>query len=365
MSFRDKSNIQRAIFIIAIVILVAGLMWLYNAVFKDANFKAGIESPENNDIVLPENTIDQIAEPNYSYNVTTINIAGTCTPSSMLGSNSYGTFNNLLNENGSTYFLRELTDIFRNDDLTIAACDTVFSDNAQLKKVDKDKLEWYKGPAKNAEVFSSGCIDALVLECTRAGDYGTAGYADTKAALEAYGLLWSDSGKAIYKEFNGIKVALYCGKLSEANALSMISWTENAAKNNDFVILYVTDKEEGHLPSNSKKSIFRSFIDAGADVVVGTNGTSLQPAEFYNDGFIIYSLGSLIDGSMKYTDRYTAILQINIKSYNGEVVNTSFEVVPCITYASERPWQPAVLSEYDELLRVNAFMRGERDTPHG
>lgn len=364
MSLRFKIFTQRFAFVIATVVLLIVLIGLYLVAFKDANFEAGIEAPENNDVVEPEETIAAIEEPNFSYNVTTINIAGSCTPASMLGINSFGTFNGAVAENGNTYFLRRLTDIFRTDDLTLAACNAVLSNREDLTPAEKPELEWYIGPTSNAKVFTAGCIDGLVLECERAGDYGTAGYSETKASLEAEGLLWSDHEKAIYKEVNGLRIAFYCGKLTESNSLEIINWTDRAAQKNDLVVVYVTDTEDGYLPSLAKKKMLRSFIDAGADVVVGTNGTKIQPVESYGDGLIVYSLGALLDGATKYPDKYTAILQISIRSDNGEIAGTTYEIIPCVTYTEDKPWQPAVLSEYEELSRVNAFLRGERDTPN-
>ena len=67
---------------------------------------------------------------------------------------------------------------------------------------------------------------------------------------------------------------------------------------------------------------------------------------------------------MKYTDRYAVVLQINLKSDDGKIVNNSFEIIPCVTYTDDYHWQPDVLEDHEELMRVNAFMRGERDTPH-
>lgn len=364
MNILERIRAQRFVYILAATVLVAVMILLYIAVFRDANFAAGIESPENIEIAAPEEPISNLSEPDYSYNLTTITVAGSCTPASMLGSNSYGTFNSALGENGSPYFLRNLTDLFRADDFTLAACNAVFSEREGLEPLEDGVNEWYLGTPSNAKVFADGCIDGLVLECPRTGNYGTDGYADTKSAIESAGLIWSDSGKAIYKEINGVKIAVYCGKLSEKTALGVISWTESAREKNDLVILYITDTTEGHLPNANKKNIFRSFIVAGADVVVGTNGTNIQPVEMYGDGFIVYSLGALVDGASRYPDQFTAILKINVRSDNGNIVAKSYEVIPYLTYTEGNPWQPAQIKDSEDMSMLNAFIRGERATPH-
>ncbi len=363
MSLREKITAQRFGFLLASCIAIAVVIILYITAFKGSNYEAGIETPENNDSSLPQNNSMGIAEPDFSYNVSTINIGGTCTPASMLGSSSYGTFNSMVNENGSTYFFRRLTNIFREDDLTFVACNAVLSDREKLTPSEKDVLEWYTAPSSNALVFVDGCIDALGLECARTGDYGTEGYADTKASLESAGLLWGDHGRAIYTESNGIKFALYCGKLTDKNISGYVSWAERAAKNNDVVILYMTDTEDSYIPSETKKEAFRALVDAGADYVVGTNGTKLQHAEEYGEGYIVYSLGALLDGASKYPEKYTAVLQITVRSDEGSIEDVSHELILCETYSEDRPWQPFVIEDEAIISDIEAFMRGERENP--
>jgi poly-gamma-glutamate capsule biosynthesis protein CapA/YwtB (metallophosphatase superfamily) len=268
----------------------------------------------------------------------------------------------MVSENGSTYFFRRLTDIFRIDHLTFVACNGVLSDSKNLTPSEKDVLEWYTGPSSNAAVFKDGCIDAVGLESTRTGDYGTEGYADTKASLESAGLLWGDIGRAVYKEANGVKIALYCAKLTDKNRNTLISWVERVKKNNDIVILYVTDSEDSYMPSENKIEAFRAFIDAGADYVVGTNGTKLQPFEEYGEGYIVYSLGALLDGASKYPEKYTAILQINAKSDNGEMISVSHRLIYCETYSENRPWQPFAVTDDAVISDIEKFMCGERET---
>lgn len=363
MSLREKIIALRFGFFLAACLTVVLAILLHVYAFKDSNYDAGLDTPENNTSSPADNNSAGIAEPDFSYNVTTVNIGGTCTPASMLGSSSYGTFNSMVSENGSTYFFRRLTDIFRIDHLTFVSCNGVLSDRKGLVPSEKDVLEWYTGPSTNAAVFKDGCIDALGLENTRTGDYGTEGYADTKASLEAAGLLWGDIGRAVYKEANGVKIALYCAKLTDKNKNTLISWVERVKQTNDVVILYITDEEDSYVPSEYKIEAFRAFVDAGADYVVGTNGTKLQPAEEYGEGYIVYSLGALLDGASKYPEKYTAVLQINVKSDNGEMSDVSHRLIYCETYSDDRPWQPYVINDEDTVADIEEFMRGESEVP--
>ncbi len=365
MSLKEKITAQRFGFFLAACLLVAAVIILYTYAMRGSNYDPGLSPPENSTSSPAEDNSLSIAEPDFSYNVTTLNICGSCTPASMLGSSSYGTFNSTVSEKGSTYFFRRLTEIFRVDHLTFASCSGVLSDRDDLTPTEKDILEWYTGPSSNAAVFKDGCIDVLGLENYRTGDYGTEGYADTKAALETAGLVWGDIGRAVYTESNGVKIAIYCGKLTDKSIPTLTSWTERATQSNDIVILYITDSADSYAPSDEKIEAFRAFVDAGADYVVGTNGIKLQPAEEYGEGYIVYSLGALLDGSARYPEKYTAILQISVRSDGGEIKSVSHELIYCEAYSEEHPWQPYVINDGAVIADIDAFMRGEREMPVG
>jgi hypothetical protein len=52
--------------------------------------------------------------------------------------------------------------------------------------------------------------------------------------------------------------------------------------------------EYSSIPSPTEQVLYRSFIDAGADIVIGSSSQWVQPAEVYKKGLIMYSLGNFI-----------------------------------------------------------------------
>lgn len=365
MSGNEKIILDRAVFIVLAVVLVVTVSAVYGILGVDASFSAGIGSAETTSSAVPEENVTSIAEPEDAYELAKITFGGTCTPASMLGSDSYGTFNQAFNDSGAEYFFSGLSDTFTDDDMTIVGLNAVFSDNAELQTAEKENREWYRAPSVTASLFAHGGVDVLSLEGARTMDYGLDGYSDTKAALEAQSLAWSDSGKAIYQTLTGgVKAAVYCCTYS-ADALPGIhSWIAEAAQSNDFVALYISDTADSYAVSEEKRDAYRAFIDAGADIVVGTNGTKLQPAEYWGDGFIAYSLGSLIDGSSIYPEQLTALLGVQIKVNFGEIVDISYEIVPCVTYDDSHSWQPKLMNDGEEKENVLSFMNGESEVPN-
>lgn len=364
MNGREKIILNRVLFCLLGVVLVTVLAVLYRILATDASFEAGVDAAALSQADTPEEMALSIAEPADAYELATLTFGGTCTPASMLGSNSYGTFNQAYQENGADSFFRRMADRFGSDNLTVAGCSAVFSDRQDLTAAEKEPLEWYRAPAEMASVFSCGGIDAVSLECVRAKDYGADGYADTKDALEAQAVKWGDSGKAIYQTLNGgIGAAVYCCRYTEETVLGIVSWIENARQTNDFVAVYITDETDSYTVPDDKRTAYRSFIDAGADLVVGTNGTKLQPAEEWNGGYIAYSLGTLLDGASKYPEKYAALLSVSIKADFGKITEISCELLPCRTYDDEHSWTPELLGEGEEMDAVHAFLRGESNTP--
>lgn len=365
MNGKEKIMLDRVVFILIAVILIASVLVLYGILGVDASFVAGIGALETVQSEIPDDIMTAIDEPDDAYQLAKLTFGGTCTPASMLGSDSFGTFNYAYANSGAEYFLDCLSDTFSKDDFTLVGLSAVFSDRTDLVAAEKTFREWYRSSTRTASVFSKGGVDALSLECSRTMDYGIDGYSDTKSALESQSLLWSDSGKAIYQTLTGgINVAIYCCTYSAETLPGIHSWIAEAVKSNDFVALYITDTDDSYIVSDEKRAAYRSFIDSGADLVVGSNGEKLQPAEEWGDGYIVYSLGSLIDGASKYSEQYTALLQVSIRSDFGEIIGVEYELIPCVTYDSEHSWQPKVIDEGDDYKNILDFMNGEREFPN-
>ncbi len=65
-------------------------------------------------------------------------------------------------------------------------------------------------------------------------------------------------------------------------------------------IVYVSvhaGKEYEHIPPKDLQNRYRSWVDAGADLVIGHHTHCIQPMEQYKDGLIFYSLGNYVFSS--------------------------------------------------------------------
>lgn len=366
MNGKLKIAAERAVFAAVMLILTASLIALDIMLANDSGYGAGLDKPEIGKLDSTNALSESIAEPEFSYQRYSMTFAGAVNAGSMLGSGSFGTLNALYAESGGEYFLSDITPVTGRDDMSFAFLSSVFSDSESLLPAEKsgdEEREWYRAPAKNADILSLGGIDALSLECAGTRDYGTEGYSDTKDAVENAGCVWGDSGRAIYKTgAGGVKIAVYPCAYRAENATGIISWIENAAKSNDFVVICISGGERGSSPDEGKVKMFRSFIDAGADLVVGTNFTKIEPVEEYGGGFIAYSLGSLIDGRDKYSEKYSALLSVELIITDGSIDRVNYSPIPLKSYGESGYWHPTVISgeeEAEEYKSVLSMLAGK------
>ena len=363
MKIMERIALGRTVYLVLAVIGLLILGAVYTIFGTEADFAPVLETVSPGESGEPSQTLPPIEEPSYSYQTDTITFGGSCTAGSMLGSAAYGTFNGALAEQGSAYFFENLADLLKNDAFTVAGLDVTLTDR-ELTPAEKEEREWFTSPASTGKVFSDGGIDALSMEFTRTKDYGSEGYADTAAALENAGITWCDSGKAVYRELDsGVKIAVYCCQLRADQAENVKNWLAGAREKADFVALYLSDTVESYEPTDEKLALLRSYLDAGADLVAGTNGAMLQPAEEYNGGFIAPSLGSLIDGASRYHEEYTVLLQAELQSRNGELTGVQYRFIPCYTSDGDQSWRPTPVTGESDRENVLAFLRGDRFKP--
>lgn len=344
MHERRTTVIKRTIFVVVMTIAVTVLLFANYELNKGANYtveNSPVDKLASHEGIAPE-TEQGIAEPEDAYTIIQLTFGGNCTPASMLGSSTYGTFNAIAEEEGTAYFLSRLSGIFAQDDCTVLGCAAVFSDD-ELSPADKEEgevLEWYLAPTKNAEIFSTAGVEVLSVENDRIKDYSTEGIDATKAAIESTGMMWSNSGKAVYLDRAGIKIGIFCTSLDDGtDSAGLTAWVEKAAQSCRYVIVYV---EREALAGTYYTDLARSLIDSGCNLVCYTGycGETGAVSEVYNDGIIVDSLGYLLDGGNKFPTADTALYSLAITVDDGVITQVEGQLIPVKPY--EEPWQPYV-----------------------
>jgi len=185
-----------------------------------------------------------------------------------------------------------------------------------------DKTYVFKGDPAALEGLVNSGIDLVSLANNHTLDQGIEGLTDTIEHLDNAGIHHVGAGNdeleayaPHYIEKNGIKVAYlaashvlpvvewkatkYQAGLAEAYATErIIAAIEDAKRNADIVVVLVHwGKERESSPIKSQVTLGHAFIDAGADIVVGSHPHVLQGFEQYNGKWIAYSLGNFVFSS--------------------------------------------------------------------
>lgn len=107
---------------------------------------------------------------------------------------------------------------------------------------------------------------------------------------------------------------------------------------------------ECDLPIGEQEPVFKSVIDAGADMVVGSSAHQPQTYEKYNDGWIYYGLGNLYFDQDRWPGTERGLILTNY-FHNGRLIQT--RITPTV-YGSDFQTRKMTVQESQFLLeRLN------------
>ncbi len=186
----------------------------------------------------------------------------------------------------------------------------------------KDKQFTFRLPTENISIFQKLELDLVSLANNHALDYGTDALLDTCDTLERAGIRYMGVGanleeakRPVIMENNGVKIGFLgatrvipeyswaaqkdsLGMLETYNPEILIEKIKEVKTVCDYVVVYVHwGVEKAVMPEAYQRTMGKQYIDAGADLVVGSHPHVLQGIEYYKGKPIVYSLGNFIFGS--------------------------------------------------------------------
>ncbi len=200
--------------------------------------------------------------------------------------------------------------------------------SANSKPIDN---QWRHGSsAENANVLGILGVDMVNIANDRIYDYGATGLANTISALDLINIDYIGGGSNLedartprYIIAGGRKIAVVSaaqtknekmppeagaktsGVIYATNSTYFTAMINEAKENADYVIVYTDwSNSANEKPDTIQMALAHSFVDAGANIVIGTRGTVMQSIEYYNDTPIIYGIGNF----WYETDRHEALL---------------------------------------------------------
>lgn len=313
---------------------------------------------ESDTVVTPEPTATP--EPQENVVQITISAAGDCSLGNHIEQDYNSSFNQAYDaEGGAEYFLRNVKDIFAEDDMTIVNLEGVLTTS---NAVAGGRTYNIKGDPSYARILTEGSVEAVSMANNHRLDFGTEGTKDTEAALNAENILYAyDKNVAIY-ETQGILIGYVSvnevawGQGSEDLVAEGIDKLKAAGVDLIFVACHWGVEKE-HYPESYQLQLGRKCIDMGADLVIGHHPHVLQGIEEYKGKLIIHSLGNFCFGANRNpSDMDTMIFQQTFTFIDGELAGEmEAKVIPCSisSVTNRNNFQPTPLEGEDAARVIN------------
>lgn len=268
----------------------------------------------------------------------TLTFAGNCTLGSTL-SQSYHEhgFVKIVGEDYG-YPFRNVEDYFAGDDFTFLNLEGPLTDESGYFT----NQQQFSGPADYVKILTQSSVESVSLANDHILDYSDAGYASTTENLKQAGIHYAeDRTAACYTTDSGLTIGIY-SLLCVARDVDTAGVVEDITALREEADIVVFAPHWGtvgnYLATGTQTELAHAAIDAGADIVVGTHPSVLQPMEEYNGGLIFYSLGNFCVGSqLNPADYDTALIQLRvIREEDGTVRPGEATVVPLSLSSDDR-----------------------------
>lgn len=258
-------------------------------------------------------------------------------------------FNAYYERYGGEYFLDNVRDIFKEDDLTIINMEgTLTEETTRL-----EKQFAFKGDPQFVDILTSSSVEAANVANNHSHDYGEQSFLDTVNILEKNNIKTFGYDDTAMITVKNIKIGLF-GIYELDDHLARIPQVKsNIAKlkeeNADIIVaVFHWSNELVTVPDENQVTLAHLAIDEGADVVVGHHPHVVQGIETYKGKTIAYSLGNFCFGGNTHpTEMDTMIFQQKfVVDVQKQIIDSEINVIPC-SVSSETTfnnYQPTVLT---------------------
>lgn len=234
-----------------------------------------------------------------------------------------------------------------------------------------DKQYTFRLAPERVSILQEMGVDLVTLANNHALDYGQDSLTDTLDTLDHAGILHVGAGRNLDQAKAPAVVEIQgrtIGFLGATRVIPEVSWNagadtpgmlatydpaqtleeiEKASQTCDYVVVYVHwGIERDELPQDYQRTMGKQYIDAGADLVIGSHPHVLQGVEFYQGKPIVYSLGNFVFGS---SIPRTALLQVE---WDGQ--ETQLTLIP----GTSSMGYTRQLTEAEDLEEFARYMTG-------
>ena len=270
-----------------------------------------------------------------------LSFAGDCTFGTVNGDGGPGRFPSVYRQSGEIdYPFALVRPWFQKDDLTVVNFECTLTGEAKTAG-----KQWkFKGPARYAAIFPAGSVEVVGLSNNHSHDYRQAGFDDTRRAFARASVPMFYQNRPYKTRLRGMETVIIgdCTVVGEnttrtagvaERVLAEIKRYKKPA--NIVVVVMHWGSELDPIPRPWQQAMGHTFIDAGADAIVGHHPHVLQGLELYRGRTIAYSLGNFAFGgnSLAHAPE-TFVLRLRFRILAGKSTVSRAEIVPCWTTSS-------------------------------
>lgn len=213
-----------------------------------------------------------------------------------------------------------------------------------------DKQYTFRLPPSRVQILQEMGIDMVTLANNHILDFGTDALMDSCTTLDGAGIPYVGAGEnlerakkleileaggrtigflglsRVYMDGSWAASATRPGVFSTYDTTQPVEEIRKARELCDYLVVYVHwGIERDTRPQGYQRTMGQQYIDAGADLVVGSHPHVLQGVEYYQGKPIVYSLGNFVFGS---SIPKTALLKVELSDEEPVL-----SLIPCTSSA--------------------------------
>ena len=286
-------------------------------------------------------SVNSLAENEQTITITAV---GDCTLGRNYKMDYEGSWDDCYSRYGAEYFLQNVSEVFHEDDISIANLEGVLSESASRQitffrqkqgKID-DKAFCHLGKPEYLSALTVGGIDVVSFANNHNIDYGLQGFKDTLNACNVF-----DLPVAYYDNVVRIVISSKTvGIVSIDTTYCSLDVAETYLRNAigdlltdcDLIICCIHwGKNYKTKPNEEQRYMGHLCVDLGADLVIGNHAHILQGVERYKGRYIFYSLGNFTYGGRAIPrDIDTMIAQQVFTFVDDKLrIDDNVTIIPC------------------------------------
>ncbi len=269
------------------------------------------------------------------------------------------------------FIFRNIKDVFEADDLTIVNFEGTLADDYSIPSKKKNNSYLFLAPLDYASVLPNNGVEAATVENNHVEDFGENGKASTIAALEGEGIVWADADHLGVYETQGKRIGLLAYQtlnqpITSAQLKDVVDEDIRKAKEEslcDIVIVsFHWGEELDYSPRDNQVMLGRAAIDSGADLVLGHHSHRINPIEYYNGKYIVYSLANCsFAGNNKPSDMNTFVFQLRLRYKGDTLTDTFFRIIPC-RISSRTDYNDFAITPLTDSGNINTILNNLKTT---